>query len=258
MPTIHPTAIVSPKAKLGNNISIGPYSIIHDDVEIGDDCIIGPHAVLYDGARIGNRVKLSQGVSVSNAPQDLKYNNEKTYFYIDDDTTVREFAVLHRGTSSHGESKVGKNCLLMAYVHIAHDCYVGNNVIIANTCQIAGHCEIEDNVIIGGLTGMHQFSKIGKHAIVGACSKIASDVPPYIMASGNPARYYGLNLIGLKRRGFAKEEIETIRQVYKLFYESGLNHTQALEKINQEFATNKIAEGILEFLKKATRGTVRK
>ncbi len=258
MSSIHPTAIISPKAKLGNNIFVDAFTIIHDDVEIGDDCIIGPHTVIYDGARLGNRIKISQGVSISNAPQDLKYNNEKTYFYIDDDTVIREFCVLHRGTVSHGESKVGKNCLLMAYVHIAHDCYIGNNVIVANTTQIAGHCEVEDNVIIGGVTGVHQFSKIGKYAIIGACSKIGSDIPPYVMAAGNPARYFGLNLIGLKRKGFSKEEINTIKSAYDIFYNSGLNRPQAIEKIKVSYPSNPHIENILNFFEKSNRGIIRK
>ncbi|MEW6194440.1 MAG: acyl-ACP--UDP-N-acetylglucosamine O-acyltransferase [Bacteroidota bacterium] len=258
MSLIHPTAIVSPKAKLGNNITVEPYAIIHDDVEIGNDCSIGPHAVIYNGARIGNRVKIYQGVSVSNAPQDLKYKNEKTFFYIDDDTTVREFVVLHRGTTAHGESKIGKNCLLMAYVHVAHDCYVGDNVIIANTVQIAGHCEIEDNVIIGGVCGIHQFSQIGRNAIIGACTKVAADVPPYLMVSGNPGRYYGLNIVGLRRKGFSKEDIETIKNTYDIFYNSGLNHTQAVEKIKETYPSHPIVDIIFDFLKKSTRGVVRR
>lgn len=258
MNLIHPTAIVSANAKLGNNIEIGPFAIIQDDVEIGDDCKIGPNAGIYDGARIGNRVKIFQGASVSNLPQDLKYANEKTFLYIGDDTVVREFATLHKGTTATEKTTIGKNCLLMAYSHIAHDCHVGDKVIISNGVQVAGHVHIEDNVIIGGLSAIHQFGKIGQHAMVGGGSMANADVPPYCMTSGYPARFMGLNNVGLKRRGFSNENISDLKEAYKIFYLSGLNHTAALEKLNEKFSTNPLVKNIIDFISTSERGIVRK
>ena len=258
MTNIHPTAIVSSKVKFGNNIIVEPFAIIHDDIEIGDDCEIGPNAVIYDYARIGNNVKIFQGASVSNLPQDLKFDKGKTLLSIDDNTTVREFVTLHRGTYATGITKIGKNCLLMAYTHVAHDCHIGDNCILANGVQLAGHIEIEESVIIGGLSAVHQFSKIGKHAMVGGGSMINMDVPPFIMTSGYPARYMGLNIVGLRRRGFKPEEIEAIKETYRLYYSTGINPTEAKEKIAEKFGEETNVKSILEFMEKSTRGIIRK
>ncbi len=258
MSNIHPTAIVSPKAKLGNDVTVGPFAIIHDDVEIGDECEIGPHAVIYDFARIGNRVKIFQGASIANLPQDLKFDKGKTLLKIGDDTTVREFATLHRGTHATGETRIGKNCLLMAYSHVAHDCHIGDNCIIANGVQIAGHVEIEDTVIIGGLAAVHQFGKIGKHCMVGGGSMANMDIPPFVMTSGYPARFMGLNIIGLKRRGFSAEDIEAIKESYRIFYSTGINPADAKEKIKEKFGANAQVKSILEFMDKSSRGLIRK
>jgi UDP-N-acetylglucosamine acyltransferase len=258
MNIIYPAAIVSPKAKLGDNIKVGPFAIIHDDVEIDNDCEIGPHAVIYDYARIGKRVKIFQGASVSNLPQDLKFDMGKTLLKIGDDTTVREFAALHRGTHATGETRIGKNCLLMAYSHVAHDCHIGDNCIFSNGVQLAGHVEIEDTVIIGGLAAVHQFTKIGKHCMVGGGSMVNTDVPPFLMTSGYPARFMGLNVIGLRRRGFTNEEIESIKETYRLYYNAGLTHDAAKEQISQKFASQKYCNDILEFMKKSERGIIRK
>ncbi|MFH1196106.1 MAG: acyl-ACP--UDP-N-acetylglucosamine O-acyltransferase [bacterium] len=258
MSAIHPTAIVSPNAKIGNNILISPYVVIEDDVEIGDDCWIGPHTVIYNGARIGQRVKIHQSVSVANVPQDLKFGNDITYFYIGDDTVVREFATLHRGTNATGFSKVGKKCLLMAYTHIAHDCVIGNNCILANNVQMGGHCHIEDWVIIGGMTGIHQFSNIGQHAMIGAAGQVASDVPPYILTGRDPFKFAGLNVIGLRRRGFSNEDISTIKEAYRLLYLSGMNFGQAKEKIEAELGEHPMVKNILNFINNSKRGILRK
>lgn len=258
MTEIHPTATVSSKAKIGNNVKIGPYSIIHDDVEIGDDCEIHSHVVLYDGARIGNRVKIYQGASVANVPQDLKFGNEITYFYVGDDTQIREYVTLHRGTHATGKSSVGKNCLLMAYVHVAHDCTLGDNLILANTVQVAGHVEIEDNVVIGGVTGIHQFSKIGAYAMIGSNSKINSDVPPFTMVQGTPARFEGINKIGLRRKGFTPEQINAIKEAYRILYLSGNIFSEAKVKIKNELGEVEVVQQILSFIEKSNRGIVRK
>lgn len=258
MTEIHSTAIVSPKAIIGENVKIGPFSIIYDDVQIGDECQIGPHVVLYDGARIGNRVKIYQGASVANVPQDLKFGNEESYFFIGDDTQIREYVTLHRGTHATGKSSIGKNCLLMAYTHVAHDCTLGDNLIIANAVQIAGHVEIADNVVIGGISGIHQFSKIGAYAMIGSNSKVNSDVPPFVMVQGTPARFEGINKIGLKRKGFSSEQINTIKEVYRILYLSGLLFSEAKIKIQNELSNSKEAQQILSFLAKSNRGIIRR
>jgi UDP-N-acetylglucosamine acyltransferase len=258
MTTIHSTALISQKAKIGSTIKIGPYALIEDDVEIGDDCEIGPHAVVYNGARIKNRVKIKQGASVSNVPQDLKFANEKTLFIIGDDTVVREFAALHRGTKETGLSSVGKNCLLMAYSHVPHDCTIGDNCIIANSVQIGGHSRIEDYVIIGGNTGVHQFTAIGEHAMVAATIMVNQDVPPFILAGRSPAHYLGLNVVGLRRRGFKTEDIEMIKQAYSLLYDMGMNVSEAVKAIDDELGNNVYVKKILEFIGKSKRGIVGK
>ena len=258
MKNIHPTAIVNPGAKLSENLSVGPYVIIEADVEIGDDCVIGPHAVLYSGSRIGNRVKISQGASVANLPQDLKFSGEPTLFIIGDDTVIREFATLHRGTKETGKSQIGKNCLLMAYSHIPHDCVVGDNCIIANAVQIGGHSHIEDWVIIGGLAGLHQFSRVGEHSMIAGAAKITQDVPPYILAVNDPAEFGGLNVVGLRRRGFKAEDIQTLKEAYRHLYDKSLNVTQAVEIIESKFGDNIYVKKLLSFLSGTKRGVVGK
>ncbi|MBI3125754.1 MAG: acyl-ACP--UDP-N-acetylglucosamine O-acyltransferase [Ignavibacteriales bacterium] len=258
MVEIHPTAIVSPKAKLGTDVKVGPFTIIHDDVEVGDGSIIDSHVVLYDGARLGNRVRIYQGAAVANTPQDLKFGNEVSYFYIGDETQIREFVTLHRGTHATGKSSIGKNCLLMAYTHVAHDCTLGDNIILANGVQIGGHCEIENQVIIGGLAGIHQFTKIGAHAMIGTNSKVTADVPPFMMVQGVPARFEGINKVGLRRRGFTPEQLEAIKEAYRILYLSGMLFSHAKEKIAKDLGHHEVVKNILDFIAKATRGIVRK
>ena len=258
MNNIHPTALVSKKAELGDNITVSAYAIIEDDVEIGDDCLIGPHAVIYNGARLGKRIKIYQSASIAHKPQDLKFGDEQSLFIVDDDTVIHEFVTLHRGTNETGFSRVGKNCLLMAYSHVAHDTTIGDNCILANCVQVAGHVEIEDYVIIGGATPVHQFCKIGQHAMIGGGFRVTQDVPPYILTAGEPLKFSGLNVIGLRRRGFANEDIFTLKKVYNYLYSNTLNISQAKEKIGVEFSDNKFAKNVLEFLKKCNRGIVGK
>jgi UDP-N-acetylglucosamine acyltransferase len=258
MVEIHPTAIVSEKAKLGTDVKVGPFSIIHNDVEVGDGSVIDSHVVLYNGARLGNRVRIFQGASVANTPQDLKFGNEVTHFFIGDDTQIRECVTLHRGTHATGKSVVGKNCLLMAYTHVAHDCVLGDNIILANGVQIGGHVEIDNNVIVGGLVGIHQFTKIGAHAMVGSNSKVSADVPPFLMIQGAPARYEGINKVGLRRRGFTPEQLDAIKEAYRILYLSGMLFSHAQEKIAKELGEHQVVKDILNFIAKATRGIVRK
>ncbi len=258
MKNIHATAIISPKAKIGENISIGPYTIIEDDVEIGDNCTIGPSVAIYDGARIGNNVKIYQGASVSNHPQDLKFNNEISIFEIGDNTVIREFSTLHRGTVESGISKIGKNCLLMAYAHVAHDCIVGDNCILANVVQLGGHVHVDDWVIIGGGTLVHQFTKIGKHAMIGGGFRAVTDVPPFVLAAGEPLYYNGLNTVGLRRRGFSNQDIMKLKEVYSFIFSKELNLSQAKEKIKEKFKDDVLANTVLDFLNKSTRGLIKK
>jgi len=258
MNSIHPTAVISAKAKLGEDITVNAFAVIEDDVEIGNNCEIGPHVVIYNGARVGNRVKIKQGAVVSNVSQDLKYNNEEAYFYVGDNTTIREFVTLHKGTKETGFSKVGNNCLLMAYSHVAHDVVIGDNCIIANSVQIGGHATIEEYVIIGGGTPVHQFSKIGKHSMIGGAFRVIKDIPPYIIAAGEPLKYAGLNVIGLRRRGFSNDEIKTLKDIYKLLYNSGYNISDAINKINEEFDDNELVGNIVEFIKNSNRGIIGK
>jgi UDP-N-acetylglucosamine acyltransferase len=258
MNTIHPTAIVSSKAKIGNNNIIHPFTIIEDDVEIGNDCEIGPSAVLYNGARVGNKVIIYQGASVAHRPQDLKFGNEATYFYVGDNTVIHEFVTLHRGTKETGLSKIGKNCLIMAYAHIAHDCVIGDNVIFANGVTIAGHVNIGDWVIIGGMSGVHQFSNIGKHSMIGANTAVVKDVPPFVLSGRFPLKYEGLNKVGLRRRGFTEEDIAAIKKTYDLIYNSGLNVTKGVNKAESELATNYYVRDIIQFVRTSKRGIIGK
>jgi len=258
MNTIHSTAIVSGKAKIGNNVTILPYTIIEDNVEIGDDCTIGPSAVIYNGARIGNRVRIHQSASVANVPQDLKFANEDSLFIIEDDTIIREFVTLHRGTKDTGFSRIGKKCLLMAYAHVAHDSVIGDNCILSNGVQIAGHVKIEDYVIIGGLSPVHQFCIVGQHAMIGGGFRAVQDVPPYILAANEPLEYKGLNLVGLRRRGFSLPDIEALKKTYGYIYSKSLNVSQAKEKIVEELGDNLLVKNVLDFLSRSKRGLIGK
>ena len=259
MSKIHPTAIVHGKAKLGKNIEIAPYAIIEEDVEIGDDCYIGPHSVIYNGARIKNRVKIFQSASVAHTPQDLTFKGEESVFIVEDDTTIREFVALHRGTRSTGFSKVGKNCYLMAYSHVAHDCSIGDNCILTNGVQIGGHVTLEDYVIIGGLTPVHQFCRVGQHSMIGGGFRITQDVPPYILGASEPLKYSGVNSIGLRRRGFSNDDIFLLKKAYSFIYDKALNVSQAKEKIINEIGTENIyVKNVLHFLNESKRGLIGK
>jgi UDP-N-acetylglucosamine acyltransferase len=258
MSNIHPTAIISPKAKLGENITVGPFSLIEDDVEIGDNTYIGPQVCIYSGARIGNNVKIYQSASISHKPQDLKFGNEETHCFVGDGTTIHEFVTLHRGTKETRKTEIGKNVLLMAYTHVAHDSYIGDNCILANGVQIAGHVHVDEFAIIGGMTPVHQFCFVGRHSMIGGAFRVVQNVPPYIMAAGEPLKYGGLNVIGLRRRGFKSDQIETIKKIYTYIYNSQLNLTQAKEKIAAEFGDSVLAVEILEFLSKGNRGIMGK
>lgn len=258
MAEIHPSAIVSSEAKLGESVVVSPFAIIHGDVEIGDGTFIGPGVNIYDGARIGRNVKIYQNASIAHRPQDLKFANEETYLYIGDETVIHEFVTLHRGTKETGKTVIGSNVLLMAYSHVAHDCHIGNRCILANGVQIAGHVHIDDWTIIGGLTPVHQFCKVGSHVMIGGGFRAVQDVPPFILAAEEPLRYEGINIVGLRRRGFTAKDIEDIKKMYALIYDPHNNVTQAVDMIKEMFPGNQHAKLITDFIASSTRGLVGK
>jgi UDP-N-acetylglucosamine acyltransferase len=255
---LQPLAYVHPEAKIGQNVVIEPFAVIHKDVEIGDGTWIGSNAVIFDGARIGKNCKIFPGASISAIPQDLKYQGEDTYTFIGDNTTIRECVTLNKGTGvSIGKTVIGSNCLIMAYCHVAHDCVLGNNVIMANGVQLGGHIEIDDFAFIGGTSAVHQFVRIGKHAIVGGGSLVRKDIPPYIKGAREPMTYIGLNGIGLKRRGFTPEQIAQLKDIYHIVYLSGLNFADATKAIELEIEDTPERQEVLSFMKTATRGIMK-
>lgn len=254
---IHPTAIVSEKANIGKGTTIGPYTIIKDDVIIGENCEIKNGVVLDDGARIGNNVTIFSNAVISSAPQDLKYNNEKTYAYVGDDTVVREFATINRGTSSTGETRVGRNCLVMTYCHVAHDCIVGDNVIMSNVTQLGGHVVIEDNVGLGGAALIHQFVRVGRNSFVAAGIKVVKDVLPFSLTGKIPIKTEGLNKIGLKRKGFNSETIKALEKFYKDLLWSGKTTKQLFEKYDTNKNIIPEIKYCLDFIKSSERGIYR-
>jgi len=237
--SIHPTAIIDPKARLGANVSVGAYSIIGADVEIGDNTWIGPHVVINGPTTIGKENRIYQFASLGEAPQDKKFKGEPTRLEIGDRNLIRECVTMSRGTvTGGGLTKIGNDGLFMAYIHVAHDCHVGNNVIFSNNASLAGHVHVEDFVILSGFTLVHQFCSIGAHAFTGMGSAISKDVPPYLMVSGNPAEPHGINKEGLKRRGYSPEQIRNLRNAYKVLYRSGLSLEEAkaeLKKMGEQY-----------------------
>lgn len=258
MSGIHATAIVDPSARIGEGVTVGPYSIIGADVEIGDNTWIGPHVVINGPTTIGCENRIHQFASIGDAPQDLKYDGEPTRLEIGDRNTIRECVTINRGTvSGGGLTSVGNDNLLMAYIHIAHDCRIGNHVIFSNNASLAGHVNVGDYVILSGFTLVHQFCAIGDYAFTGMGSAISKDVPPYLMISGNPAAPHGLNKIGLKRRGFSEEQIRTLTRVYKLLYRQGLSLDEARARIGELAQTHEEVERFARFLEQSTRSIIR-
>ncbi len=254
---IHATAIVSGKAEIGEDVTIGPYTIVEDDVVIGDGCRIANSVVLANGARLGRNVQVSTGAVIATEPQDLKFGGEKTLAKIGDNTVVREYVTFNRGTRAHGESSMGRDGLLMAYAHVAHDCIIGDKVILANAVQMGGHVEIDDQAIIGGMVPIHQFTKIGAHVMVGGGFRLVQDVVPFALVAGYPIRISGVNAIGLKRRGFSPEAIKAIRQAFKFLFYSGLNTSQAVQRITSEMDITPEVQLILDFIERSNRGLVK-
>ena len=254
---IHKTAIISSKADIGKKVTIGPYTVIEDDVVINDGCEISSSALIASGTRLGKNCRVFHGAVLGTIPQDLKFGGEITTLEIGENTTIREFATLNRGTEDRWKTVVGNNCLLMAYSHIAHDCRLGNNVIIANSVNMAGHVTIDDFAGIGGVSPVHQFVRIGKHAFIGGASKVSKDVPPFVLAMGEPFRYAGLNRVGLTRRGFSDATLSTIKDAYRIIFQSNLNIKESLQRVNDEIELIDEVQDILKFFQDSDRGIIR-
>jgi UDP-N-acetylglucosamine acyltransferase len=250
-------AFVHPDAKLGNDVTVEPFAYIADNVVIGDGTWIGPNATVMYGARIGKNCKVFPSAVVSGIPQDLKFKGEETTAEIGDNTTIREGVTVNRGTAAAGKTVVGTNCLLMAYSHIGHDCFIGNNCIIGNATGLAGEVKVDDWAILSGGTLVHQFARIGAHVMIGGGSKIRIDVPPFIKADREPLSYMGLNSVGLTRRGFEKERIDEIHNIYRAFYQNGMNISKALDYVEKEFRQSPDRDYIINFIRNSERGVIR-
>jgi len=257
MTKIHPTAIVSKTAQLGSNVEIGPYSIIEDNVTIGDNTQIASSALIAANTILGKDVKVFHSAVIGTVPQDLKFDDEITKAVVGDNTVIREFVTINRGTSDRYETTIGNDCLIMSYAHVAHDCLIGNKVIMANSVNLGGHVEINDFAILGGMLPVHQFVKIGAHAMLGGGYRVQQDVCPYAIVAGYPLKISGLNLIGLKRRGFERAAIKSIQAVYKILFFSNLNTSQAVEKIKSDIEETDETKLILKFVASSKRGMIK-
>jgi UDP-N-acetylglucosamine acyltransferase len=254
--TIDPRAVVGPKARLGDNVSVGPFAIIEDDVTIGAGTTVGPHVLIANGTTIGKECRISPGAVLGTNPQDLKFHGEASTLEVGDHTTIREYATLNRGTHVRGKTTVGNHCFIMAYAHVAHDCAVGNHVILANAVQMAGHVFIEDYVVVGGMVAIHQFERIGKHAMIGGGFRATKDVPPFILAGQEPLAFNGLNIVGLKRRNFPQATIDALDKTYQIIYNSYLNVSQAIERIKNEIEMIEDVRHVIDFIEKSKRGII--
>ncbi len=257
MGKIHPTAIISPSATIGEDTEIGPYCIIGDDVIIGANCWLQHHVTIMGPGKIGDGNKFYSYACIGQRSQDLKYENEPTYIAIGDRNTFREFSTVHRATAAGQTTRVGSDGNFLSYSHIAHDCTVGDHVIFSNNGTIAGHVEVGDHANIGGLTAIHQFCRVGAHAITGGCSKIVQDVPPFFIADGNPAEVRGVNNIGLERRGYTPEQLKTLKECYRLLYRSNLNVKQAVAALEDAWGTTAEGRILIDFIASSQRGIIR-
>lgn len=255
---IQPLAYIHPQAKIADNVVIEPFVTIYKDVIIGEGTWIGSNVTIMDGARIGKNCRIFPGAVVSAPPQDLKYKGEPSTVTVGDNTIIRECVTLNRGTAlDKNTTTIGSNCLLMAYVHVAHDCVIGNNVIIANSVQLAGHIEVQDFAFIGGASAVHQFVSIGAHSIISGGSLVRKDVPPYTKAGREPLSYVGINSVGLRRRGFTSDQINEIQDIYRTIFLKKLNVSKALDIIETEREPTEIRDEILDFIRNSNRGVMK-
>ncbi len=254
---IQPLAYVHPQAKIANNVVVEPFVTIEKNVTIEEGTWIGHHVTIMEGAHIGKNCRIFPGAVIAAIPQDLKFDGEDTTVHIGNNTTIREFVTINRGTKASYKTVIGNNCLLMAYVHVAHDCVIGDHVILANAATLGGHIEIDDFAIIGGLAAVHQFVKIGSHSIISGGGMARKDIPPFTKAAREPISYVGVNSIGLRRRGFSNEQINHIQEIYRIIYLKGYNVSQAVNIIEADVPATPERDEILTFISKSTRGIMK-
>ena len=257
MTEIHPTAIVDPKAEIGSGTLIGPYCIIGPDVVLGPECWLQHHVTVSGPTRAGARNKFYAYCSIGQQTQDLKYKSEPTYLEIGDENTFREFVTINRSTTSEGKTRLADRGNFLAYSHVGHDCTVGNEVVFSNNGTLAGHVQVDDNAVMGGLTAVHQFCRIGRFAITGGCSKIVQDVPPFMIADGNPAKIRGINVVGMERKGLSADAIKSVKEAFRIIYRSKLNTGQALEAMQKELHPTEEIRLIMDFVQNSERGIIR-
>jgi UDP-N-acetylglucosamine acyltransferase len=254
---IHPAAIIEPGAVLGAGVRVGPFSIIGAGAQIGADCEIGSHVRIESCVRLGPRCRIFQGAVLGSPPQDLKFHGEASELHIGADTMIREYATLNPGTGAGSATSVGEGCLLMAYVHVAHNCTIGNGVILANSVNLAGHVSVEEFASVGGVTPVHQFVRIGAHAFVGGGSRVPQDIPPFMRGAGNPLSIAGPNSVGLQRRGFSAASIQALHRAHRVLYRSGLNTSQALAQLEAELPDSAEVRQLVAFIRSSARGIVK-
>ena len=257
MSNISPLAYIEPGAQIGEGVKIGPFSCIYNDTVIGEGTIIENNVTIFPGARIGKNCHIFPGACIATTPQDLKFKGEYTTVEIGDNTQLHECVTIHRATASKQVTKVGSNCMIMAYCHVAHDCILHDNIIMSNACQIAGEVEIDDFAVIGGGTLVHQFTHIGRHIMLQGGSHVNKDIPPYAMVGREPITYIGINVVGLRRRGFTAEQLGRIQETYRYIYFSDLNNSDALQRIEQETQDSPERQIIIDFIRQSSRGIVR-
>ncbi|MDR1881169.1 MAG: acyl-ACP--UDP-N-acetylglucosamine O-acyltransferase [Prevotella sp.] len=257
MSNISRQAYVHPEAILGENVVVEPFAFVDKNVEIGDGTLVMSGANVRYGTRVGKKCRIFPGAVIGGLPQDLKFKGEDSLAIVGDNTTVRECVTINRGTASKGYTKVGSNCLLMAYSHIAHDCVISDYAIVGNATQLAGEVEVDHHAILSGGTLVHQFTRIGAHVMIQGGTRLGKDIPPYIIAGREPVCYSGVNLVGLRRYGFSNEKINEIQEIYRIIYQSGFNFTDAVNKIEKEFEETREVRLIVDFVKNSPRGIVR-
>ena len=254
---IQPLAYIHPQAKIADNVEIGPFTTIHNNVEIGEGTWIGSNVTIMEGARIGKGCKIFPGAVISGIPQDLKFDGEETTAEIGDYTTIREHVTINRGTKDRWKTVVGKNCLIQAYSHIAHDCIVGDNCIFSNSSTLAGHITVGDYVVLAGMVAVHQFVQVGSHAFIAGGTLVRKDVPPYVKAAREPIAYVGINSVGLRRRGYSSELINEIQDIYRTLFIKNNNLSRAMGVIETEFAPTEVRDEILDFIRNSNRGVMK-
>jgi UDP-N-acetylglucosamine acyltransferase len=255
---IHPHTYIDPRAHVEANVKIDPFTVIHGNVTIKEGSWIGSNVTIMEGTTIGKNCRIFPGAVLGAIPQDLKFENESTTVEIGDNTTIREFVTINRGTKDRWKTKVGNNCLIMAYSHIAHDCQLGDHVILSNSIQMAGHVEVGNHVVIGGTSAVHQFVHIGDHVFIAGGSLVSKDIPPFVKAARQPLSYAGVNSVGLKRRGFSTEKINNILEIYRHIFNKGLNTSQAVDYLEEEFAVTDERDEIINFIRESGRGIIKK